>query len=314
MKKLLFILLPLAGFFMTSCQNVSVQQKTSVSLNSSLLNDHFFLHEDAVNEIVVETKQQIFALDDNIKHMVATDLLAIMDKRKRAIKLLAQIFNHKNIGLAYQRSANLTASETYYSKQANCLSLTIMAYALAKEAKLNIRFQAVNVPEFWVRNGQYNMLTGHVNLLVFVKNIANKTIIYGSDSMQIDFAPYIANKRFSRRFIDKETVTAMYYNNKAAQAIVDKQYRRAYTYLKAAVQNKPSFSIGWGNLALLYRLNHLHELARKTYLYALELNPNNLTALANYGLLLSVLGEHEKALAIQKKIQHRFIHTVSWSV
>ncbi len=60
----------------------------------------------------------------------------------------------------------MTAAQAYHSKSANCMSLTIMAYAMATHAGMNVAFQEVDIPEYWVRNGKYSLLTGHVNLLV----------------------------------------------------------------------------------------------------------------------------------------------------
>ena len=296
--KLFFIIY--ITLFLLGCQSTLPLEKSALNTNYALLKDDFFTTYDQI-----ETQKQIFALDENIKQFIHSKLLTVRDNRKRAAKLLNFIFNNREVTLAYQSSANLTASETFHTNKANCLSLTIMAYALAKEAKLDIRFQQVNIPEFWVRNKQYNMLTGHVNLLLITAKEPSKTLVYGSDSLQIDFDPYIAQKRFNKQFIDKNTVIAMFYNNKGAQAIVDEQYHTAYAYFKAAVVQKPDFSIAWSNLALLYRINHLHLLAKETYQYALELNNNNLTALANYAILLTLIGEINEANKINQLLYRK---------
>jgi hypothetical protein len=95
----------------------------------------------------------------------------------------------------------MTAREDFHSKTANCMSLTIMAYALAKKAGLVVDFQQVEIPEYWIRNGQYNLLTGHINLLIKTKDRLNKTTVYGSNTLQIDFDPYVVKESFSKRVI-----------------------------------------------------------------------------------------------------------------
>jgi hypothetical protein len=75
-----------------------------------------------------------------------------------------------------------------------------MAYALATEAGLNVRFQQIDIPEYWVRNGRYNLLTGHVNLLVNRADTFRKTIISVRSSLQIDFDPQ-ASKSIFKRFL-----------------------------------------------------------------------------------------------------------------
>ncbi len=300
MNKLLITTVLISSLFLVACQSNSLVNTHPVRTNYALLKDHFFTPYEHI-----ETPKQIFLLDKDIQQLIEDKLLSVRNNRQRAAKLLELIFKNRDVALAYQSSANLTASATFKANTANCLSLTIMAYALAKEAKLDIRFQQVNIPEFWVRSGRYNMLTGHVNLLLLTSTEPGRTLIYSSESIQIDFDPYISKKRFTKQFIDKSTVIAMFYNNKGAQAIVDSAYNKAYAYFKAAVEIKPDFSMGWSNLALLYRLNHLHELAKTTYQYALTLNKNNLTALANYAILLNMMGDVDKANEINKRLNYK---------
>ena len=274
-------------------------------MRNDLFNDQAFQNYSKIN---IENEQQIFYLDDDIKKIVATKLLPINDPKDRAKNLLKQIFKNRNVGIVYSNTANLTASDTFHSNQANCLSLTIMAYALAKEANLNMRFQEVDIPEFWVRNGQYNMLTGHVNLLLITDKFANSQVVYGRGQLQIDFDPYVLKKKFPSHFIDKKRVVAMYYVNKAAQAIVDKRYIESYAYSKAAIIEDPSFSNAWGNLGLLYRLNNLYNLAEQTYLHALKLDHENNTVLSNYAYLLKLNGNISQYESITTKLKNKRKH------
>ena len=299
MKHLLLASLMFSSLFLLGCQATSTQ-KMVVKTNYALLNDDHF-----ASDKLVETPAQIFALDNNTQQFIRSKLLTVRDEKQRAAELLDLIFKNRDVTFAYQSSANLTASEAFQTNKANCLSLTIMAYSLAQAANLAVRFQEVNIPEFWVRNGQYSMLTGHVNLLLLPASEPGTTLVYGSKNLQIDFDPYIAKKQFSKKFIDKNTVIAMFYNNKGAQAVVDEQFHKAYAYFKAAVETKPDFSTGWSNLALLYRLNHLNTLAKKTYQYALKLNKNNLTALANYAILLNMNGERAQAKQINQLLHRK---------
>ena len=271
-------------------------------VNESLLLDQQFPN---FSSVAIESEQQIFYLSPVMDYMVADKLLTVTNKTKRARKLIHQIFKTRDLGLVYLSTANLVASEAYNQNTANCLSLTIMAYALAKKAHLNINFQEVDIPEYWERNGEYNMLTGHVNLILPIERKPGMLIVYGNKSLQIDFDPYIAKKTFKSHIIDKNKVIAMYYNNKAAQAIVDKNYTVAYAYLNAAVHKSPNYSNLWGNLGLLYRLTFNAEFAEKTYSYALALDKNNLTTLSNYAVLLKMIGNVEQAKKINTGLEQK---------
>lgn len=289
--------------FLVSCQSTVIPVAV-LPLNTDLyLDKNFENHE--LSEI--ETEEEVFALDDEMKLMVSENLLSVRAPNKRAKKLLRHLFSKDNIDLAYQSAANLTATEAYHSQTANCMSLTIMAYALAKEAGLDVKFQDVKVPEYWVRNGQYNLLTGHVNLILTEAKEPNKTVIYGRELLQIDFDPGIYKKSFPKRIINKNTVLAMFYNNKGAHELINKNYSLAYSYIKQATIADPTFSSAWGNLGILYKLTDLTEYAQKAYEYAVQLDGNNLTALSNLSFLLENNKDFEQAKKIERMLHEKRI-------
>ncbi|MDO6446938.1 tetratricopeptide repeat protein [Colwellia sp. 1_MG-2023] len=305
MLNLIYIrsLVVIISIFLVSCQSTTANIEKA-PIYTALYLDNKFDHD---SDEAIETEEEIFALDDEMKLMVNEKLLTIREPKKRAKRLLRHIFAKENIDLAYQSAANLTASEAYHSQTANCMSLTIMAYALAKEARLDVKFQDVEVPEYWVRNGQYNMLTGHVNLILTEARVPNKTIVYGRELLQIDFDPDVYKKSFPKKVIDKNTVLAMFYNNKGGHALVDKNYTLAYKYLKKATLVDPSFSSAWGNLGILYKLNGINDYAEKSYIHAINLDSDNLTALTNLSFLLESNKEFEKAREIEQQLHNKRI-------
>jgi len=289
---------------LSACQNTSMTRDSSVEVNHSLYLDNKFPNFQEVN---IESSQDIFAIDDEMKLMVETKLTPERDTRKRASKLLKHIFAKDNIDLSYRSSANITAIEAYHTQQANCMSLTIMAYVLAKEAGLDIEFQEVKVPEYWVRNGKYNLLTGHVNLVIPKPKTVGRWVIWGKDLLQIDFDPFVIRKSFARKIISKDTVLAMFYNNKGAQALIDLNYTQAYAYFKAATTIAPDFDVSWGNLGILYRLTGHTDLSIKTYQYAITLDDKNLTAMTNLAIALNLQGKTDAVIKIQERLHKQRI-------
>lgn len=290
----LFLSLPLF-----SCQsNNAINVIPDEYANSFYVDQHF----PKPTSFKVESEQEVFMLDNEMLFMVEHSLNNIQSSKKKAKKLLKQIFSQNNIALNYSSHANLTARETFHSHKANCMSLTIMAYALAQKANLHVFFQEVDVPEYWIRNGQYNLLTGHVNLLIKTSVRNDKNIVYGNDNIQIDFDPYVLKQSFPKRVISKNTVLAMFYNNKGGEALVENQYNIAYQYFKAATQTDKMFSPAWGNLAVLYRLTNNLSLAEQTYRHAIKISPKNLTALANLSILLRNQQRYVESNEIESKI------------
>jgi tetratricopeptide (TPR) repeat protein len=286
---------------LTGCQSNAIYQQTGQN-NTSLYLDNEFENFEA---ITIESEEEIFALDDDMRALVENKLVRERDSKKKAMKLLKHFFNAEQVSLAYNAGANVIASQAYQNKEANCLSLTIMAYAIAKAAHLDVAFQSVKVPEYWVRNGSTNMLTGHVNLKILNSKSSGKIVFLDRGIAEIDFDPFVVKKAFPKKIISKHTVIAMFYNNKGANAMVDGDYIKAYAYLKAATREDPDFSPAWGNLGILYRFQGYEQQAIDTYQYAININHNNLTAMSNLSMLLHINGQYEKAKQLDSFIMRR---------
>jgi tetratricopeptide (TPR) repeat protein len=277
---------------LAGCKSTFSYQQVSQKLIPALyIDDKFAGFED----IYIESEEEIFALDEDMKALVTRSLINERDSRKKARKLLRHFFDSEQVNLAYSAGANVIASEAYQNNEANCLSLTIMAYAIADAADLDVVFQSVNIPEYWVRNGRINMLTGHVNLKIIDKKSSSDIIFLDRSVAEIDFDPYVVKKTFSKKVISKNTVIAMFYSNKGANALVEGDYITAYAYLKAATKVDASFSSAWGNLGILYRFKGYEQQAINTYQYAINIDDDNLTAMSNLSMLLHNNGQFEQA-------------------
>jgi tetratricopeptide (TPR) repeat protein len=300
MKPLFIFTLLLSFPFLLSCQSSNDSSNYSQMMVNTLYLDQKFTKPVSFE---IETEEEIFMLDHEMIAMVDEKLKSSYSPEKKANLLLEHIFSQDNIALSYLSNANVTAREAYHSQTANCMSLTIMAYALAKEANLHVVFQQVDVPEYWVRNGQYNLLTGHINLLVKMKDNRNQITIYGSEKLQIDFDPYVVKSPFSKKVINKNTVLAMFYNNKGGEALVAQNYKIAYQYFKAATQTDKLLSSAWGNLAVLYKLTDNDQIAEITYRHAIAIKRDNNTALANLAILLRKNLAIAEAETIERELQ-----------
>ncbi|MBA6327701.1 tetratricopeptide repeat protein [Colwellia sp. MB02u-6] len=291
-QRIIFCGIGITFILLTGCQSGNRLQNYYLGDNqaSEFLDDKFIGYKN----ILIETETEIFALSTEMKVM-AKSMSLERDARKKATKLLQHLFSPKDSNLSYESGANVTAAQAFKNQAANCLSLTIMAYAIAQEAKLNVAFQRVEVPEYWVRNGRVNMLTGHINLTVLDETFPDKRVLFQRTGIEIDFDPFVNKMPFEKNKINKNTVLAMFYNNKAATAMVNGDYVTAYAYLKKATKVDPLFSSAWGNLGILYRFNGYQQSAIDTYRYAISLNHNNLTTMDNLSMLLHENGSYEEA-------------------
>ncbi|MDN4503815.1 tetratricopeptide repeat protein [Alteromonadaceae bacterium BrNp21-10] len=271
----------------------------------SYFHDEYFPKPE---NMIMESSDDIFALSEEAKHFVDQQILTERDSKKRIKLLAAAMFDKSKVSLIYTADANTTASETFNNQLANCLSMTILTYAMAEYAGLSADFQEVFIPEYWMRSEQYSVLNRHVNVRLKPTALARGEIIpaalsYYADTLTVDFVVDRSTKHYKTKIIPKESVLAMYFNNKGAEEILAKNLNKAYWYFKTALQHDSSFVPAWGNLGVTYRLSHRLEWVEPVYLYALALDSENYSILENLAVLKQRVNQPEQANAIQRKLQ-----------
>ena len=251
---------------------------------------------------LVESEQQIFQLDHSLKQQLSAYVKTRKSADEIAYSLLSFLLTNGDNSLSYQSTSTQTASQSYQNLNANCLSLSILAYSLAEHLGLKARFQKVHIPEYWALNQGFNLLTGHINLAIDNKTkLKDSSLVYQRNQrLIIDFDPNSRQARFATSSLSKKRVTAMFYNNKGGEALVNKQFDLAYSYFKAAINTDSSFSASWGNLGVLFKQLGDFKQAEEMYRYAIALNADNNTAQGNLALLYKLtdrVAEGDKLLA-----------------
>lgn len=292
------ITLVLICMAMLAC--TSTPQTTQVKSPQGLFMDEQFA---GFAKVAVESEQDVFALDEEMQEFAEQFVGGSGEAKLMAKKLLRAIFGRANMNLLYDNEANTVARDTFHNRSANCLSMSIMTYALGEHAGMQIEFQEVDVPEFWTRRDGYSLLNGHVNLRILPR-ISPNTVYFASQTVQVDFDPQSMSAHFPTRTIDKHRVLAMFYNNKAADALVHNQHLQAYAYSRAALQADPSLGEAWVNLGVLYRQNNLMAAAEKSYQRAITIE-NNRSALENLAVLYNMTDREEMAQDIFNKLERQ---------
>lgn len=252
----------------------------------------------------VETKEQIFTLTPEAKAFVQRVIWPHDHPQDQIKALVSSIFDRSDFNLLYSNNANTTASETFAARSANCLSMSIMTYALAEYAGFDARFQDIQIPEYWTRRDGFSLLNGHVNVLVRPRH-DHQVIRLLSADMVIDFDPQERRKHFAVVEVDKDKALAMFYNNKGADALIAESYTRAYAYFREAALIAPDFDGTWVNMGILYRRTGHTELAKASYERAIEADAENLTAWENLAFLHSVTGQAELAKSIFERVERK---------
>lgn len=294
MRALITLVIPL--LLLWGCNSTQVQELPPPPIN---LAQHPQLQAQPV-----ESLEEIFALTSTMKAQLNNAFATRSGNLSATKRLMMLILENGDKSVRYQSGATLTAAQTYKQLNANCLSLSILAFSMAEHLGLQGQFQRVHIPEYWALNRGYNLLTGHINLRLYTPRRHNDVYeLYNAErEVTVDFAPDLSGSQFKITDITKERVAAMFYNNKGATALVEQDYERAYSYFYAATQMDPYYSGGWGNLGILYRLLNDFERAERVYQYAINIDKDNNTALGNLAILYRHTGREQQAKEIEHKL------------
>lgn len=155
---------------------------------------------------LVESEQQIFQLDDDLKQQLNAYVQSSKSVDEIAYSLLSFLLTNGDSALSYQSTTTQTASQIYQNLNANCLSLSILAYSLAKHLGLKARFQKVHIPEYWSLNQGFNLLTEHINLAIDNKTkLKDSSLVYQRNKrLIIDFDPNSRQARFATSLLSKK--------------------------------------------------------------------------------------------------------------
>ena len=292
MKIKLVILFIASG--LVGCQSIPHQVYVKPKLQDAAFADYSLQ--------TIETAHEVFSLSPEIKKFVENNTANGDTDKAKLVFLIDAIFARDNLSLSYQASANTIANNTFKSREANCLSLTIMTYAMTQHLGFDAQFQDVLIPEFWTRQDGNTLINRHINLLVRPQD-SNRSAS-SSAPLTVDFDPQQDMQYFKVRELTKSQMLSYFYTNKAADFLLTSQPSRAYAYFKAAIRQDGGNESAWMNLGVLFSQEGLYNEAKQYYQYALILKPGYPSARENLAILYKKTGELFKAKSQLAKL-HR---------
>jgi Flp pilus assembly protein TadD len=225
-----------------------------------------------------------------------TSLLRSMGKEKG---LLEALYTKGKLKLEYDSSYTRTAAETFHDRVGNCMSLVIMTAAFAKELDMTVRYQSVDM-ETWSRNGNFYLLSGHVNIILGSRMYMGNT--YPEHVLVVDFLPAPAADTLRTHTLSEDEIIAMFQNNRAAEELVQGRLDNAYWWARAAVARDPASAMMLNTLAVIYERHGDLPMAERTHRAALMREPENPTTLRNLENVLVALGKTEEAQVIAQRL------------
>ena len=247
------------------------------------------LPEDAHSSL---SRGDIFSLDDDMRAFV-TERAATGDAMTKLTRLLDGMSELGLFALDYTVEETSTARTSFHNRRGNCLSFTLLFVTLAREAGLDVRYQVVDVPPSWSDDSDLVVINRHIDALVEIPHASQYVV---------DFNIKDFKTHYPRHVVSDEHALALFYNNIGAEALIRKEFTRAFLNLRAAVITDPKLSGAWANLGLLYWRIARSELAEAAYRKALSLDPDDGSALTNLTSLYTELGRTELAAEFRERV------------
>ncbi len=220
-------------------------------------------------------------------------------RMKRLLKGMADL---GYLSLEYDSGKTLTAAETFRQRSGNCLSFTNLFVALARAERLDAQFQLIDVPPIWDAADGWVMLNGHINVIVHNVRIGIPDQIGLSRDFVVDFNTPDYEGTYPRQPVDDRVAFALFYNNRGVEAMREGDMREAFANFKLAIGMSSRVAGAWVNLGALYSRQHLYESAKASYQRALEIDPDEKSAMTNLARVYAELGNEELAALYRRRV------------
>ncbi|MEP7299211.1 MAG: hypothetical protein ABI702_23760 [Burkholderiales bacterium] len=219
------------------------------------------------------------------------------DRRRQLIDALY----HGDLRLEYDAAITRTAAQAFTARSGNCLALTLMTAALAKQMGLTVRYQVAVGGESWDRTDDLYIGIGHVNL-VLEDNVPLIGVRFLQMPLIVDFLPPRDANALATREVEERAVVAMYLNNRAVESLTQGQPDDAYWLAREAIRADPGLLGAYVTLAVVYRTQHHAELADAALRRVAVREPDNKYAMSNRILALRDLGRMGEANALAQRL------------
>lgn len=214
-------------------------------------------------------------------------------------------------GIVYSAYNTITGIEAFETRQANCLSYTLLFVAMARHVGLTAEVNEVILPPTWdMRAGDTYLFMRHVNAKVFLprpqRTFARVVGTADVSDIVVDLEMRRFRPHYKQHVIGKDLVAAQYYSNRGMELAAEGKTRDAFLYLRKALvmSEKPSYI--WSNFGSFYRRQGLLTEAEAIYLHGLSINPRDYTIMHNMAGMYKEMGNTEKHREYQQRVRmHR---------
>ncbi|MFZ6749739.1 tetratricopeptide repeat protein [Undibacterium sp. Ren11W] len=281
------------SFSLLACASPKPQQGAQY-----LLNDQLF----APTQTPIDA-ENIFALNDEMRLYLEALLNKKNQNKSAQLTLFEALRNQAYLRIEYDSAMTKKAVQTFESRSGNCLSLVIMTAALAKQLKLTVQYQNVDVEQAWSSNGDLHFSAGHVNIILGKKDNIWREGYDASASLLIDFLPPDELRGQKAKQIHENTIVAMYMNNRAAELLANKQIDDAYWFAREAILRDPEFLSAYNTMGVIYLRHHNLPQAEQNFRAVLLRDQKNTMAMHNLAATLGLQERQPEAALWQAQLK-----------
>jgi Flp pilus assembly protein TadD len=213
--------------------------------------------------------------------------------RSRLERLVGFLFQTPGLGMTYSDDATLTIEQAYRTRQANCLTFTLLTVALARESGLQAYGQELGNIVAWRVDDD----------IIYRFNHVNAGISIGRTRFTVDVARDQVMSRDPPERVPDQRLLALYYNNRAAELLAGTTPAAAAPYMDMALQLAPRYAGAWANAGVLQLRLGDRRAAERDYLKALALDPKSATALVNLVTLYRNSGDTTRSAIYARRLE-----------
>ena len=245
---------------------------------------------------------EVFTLDAPMRAHLQAVIARTSRMADRPAALAESLDALGDLRLDYDASITRNAREAYAAHAGNCLSLVIMAAALAHEMGLEVGFQSAATGDVFSREADLTLRSGHVNLVLGnrrpparVPSALVGVTIDLDERLVVDFLPPEALKGIKLEVIDQRRVLAMYMNNRAVETLVAQRPSEAYAWVREALRHDSGFWPAYNTLGVVYQRNGHLAAAAAVFEHILVFDPRNVATLGNLEQVRRAQGQEAQA-------------------
>lgn len=240
---------------------------------------------------------QVLVLPDELRNAFRTQVLDVTNvPEQRLRRMVAFMFDEDGLDLQYKGDATHTVAESYRTREVNCLSFTLMAVALAREAGMEAHGQEIERVLAWNLVGDVVMQSLHANAVVRLKD-RNLMVKDGRDFV-LDIA---SSRLYTQDFlvhgyqVDDERLLASFYGNRAMGLLAEGRLADSRAWLDMAMKLGPEDPKLWNNAGVLSQRMGDVAAAESWFLRAAKRNPRLMSVLYNLVALYEANGDSTRA-------------------